>query len=171
MDRIGKYASAGDIIQIAQELHDAQMHWYYYSDSRAKGELKYNDIEASINNPGEVTCCATYVASVVYLAGYVTEDEINGIAYNGCDGLYNLLANKQEGKWMKITSSADLEPGDIVFMREHGITTWDWDHTQIYAGDGTWYNAGGSTSIREPAPRSSKYWESAWDCWIALRPI
>lgn len=45
-----------------------------------------------------------------------------------------------------------------------------WEHTQIYAGDNTWYNAGSTKAIQRPSPYSQGDWTKQWKDWIALRP-
>jgi len=45
---------------------------------------------------------------------------------------------------------SEIEAGDIVIMTRNGG-----GHTQIYAGDGQWYNAGGVDSIQRAAPYAS----------------
>ena len=46
-------------------------------------------------------------------------------------------------------SKNDLQAGDICFNGGK--------HVQIYAGDGTWYNAGGNSSIRIDSPYSDTF--------------
>lgn len=146
----GKYInneSYSSILEAADALHKEQMTWHY---SQNFPPLTSGNIESAINNPNKGTCCATYVSSVLYKAGLFTEEEINSINYNHSVSLSNLLENSG---WQKITNYSDLQAGDIVFMTSG--STRGVGHVQIYAGDGTWYNAGGNGSIRGEAPYSS----------------
>ena len=91
------------ILEAAAEVHNAQMSWSY-----ALTGLPSGNIEASLNNPNRVTCCATYVSSVIYVAGYVTEEEINDFTnYNYVLTLYEDL--KKLG-WEEIYSYDELQP-------------------------------------------------------------
>ena len=55
---------------------------------------------------------------------------------------------------MEIESFEDLEPGDIVFMTSEDVPD-GIGHTQIYAGNNTWYNAGSTTAIQRASPYTS----------------
>ena len=82
------------------------------------------------------SCCATYVSWVLQEAGYLTEEEHS----NSASGLRGILLNKG---WIKITSVADLQPGDVLCYD---------GHIEIYAGDSKVYNAGSGPIIRADAP-------------------
>lgn len=154
------YADGGNILEVADQLHQAQITWEY-SDG---GGLYSRNIEMAINNPNKVTCCATYVSSVLYLAGCFTEDQMNSFNHNYCDTLYSFLV---ENGWQAITSYDSLEAGDVVFMdyERNGY----YNHVQLYAGNDTWYSAGNTDSIQKPAPRSQGNW-ARQNFTIALRP-
>lgn len=145
---MGGTGGYGSILSAAQALHDAQTSWNY---SLSSPPLTGGNIEKAIDNPGKGTCCATYVSSVLYKAGSVTESEINGINYNLATDVSALLQSKG---WQKITSYSNLQAGDIVFMTSSSYPN-SVGHVQIYAGDGTWYNAGGNSSIHGAAPYPS----------------
>ena len=154
------YADAGNIIEIADQLHQAQITWTY-SDG---GTLYWNDIEMSINNPNNVTCCATFVSSVLYLSGLFTEEQMNSFNYNYCPTLYSFLTNNG---WKSITSYDDLEPGDVVFLDYERDGSYD--HVQLYAGNDTWYSDGSTDAIQSAAPYSQGSWARE-NFAIALRP-
>lgn len=140
------YAEGGNLLAVADELHKAQQTWTYSTG----GDLFWNNIEMSINNPNQVTCCATYVSSVIYKAGYFTEEQMNSFNYNSATALHNFLANNG---WQSINSYAELQPGDVVFMTSGSAS--GIGHVQLYAGDGTWYNAGSTSAIQRPSPYES----------------
>ena len=140
------YSEGGDLLSAADELHNAQIDWTY----SIGGDLYWGNIEMSINNPNRVTCCATYVSSVIYRAGYFTEAEMNSFNYNYAPALHSFL---QSNGWQTITSYSELQAGDIVFMTSGGGS--GIGHVQIYAGDGTWYNAGSTSAIQRPSPYQS----------------
>lgn len=153
------YKDGGTILEMADQLHQAQITWHY----SVGGDLYWNNIELSINNPNKVTCCATYVSSVLYLAGCFSEEQINSINYNSSNGLYNFLVSSG---WQEIRNYNELQAGDIVFMdTDRGERLIN--HVQIYAGDGTWYNAGNTYAIQGTAPYKSN---ASDEFMVALRP-
>lgn len=156
------HSSTNDLLQIADEVHQQQITWEY----SAGGDLYWNNIEMSLNNPNKVTCCATYVSCVIYKAGYFTEAQMNQFSnYNYCPSLYQDLIN---AGWQLINTYDELEPGDIVFMNyNNGGTVYD--HVQIYAGDDTWYNAGSTSAIQRASPYSQGN-EASQKFYVALRP-
>lgn len=156
------HSSTSDILQAADEVHQYQITWTY----SVGGDLYWNNIEKSLNNPNKVTCCATYVSCVVYKSGYFTEAQMNQFRnYNYCPELYNDLVN---AGWQVISSYNELEPGDIVFMNyNNGGATYD--HVQIYAGNDTWYNAGSTGAIQRASPYSQGNWAKT-NFYVALRP-
>ena len=135
--------SANSIVEAAGKVHEQQKDYHYSVGS----DLYFNNIEKSLNNPNKVTCCATFVGTALYVAGIFTEAEMNSYGYNSAPATSAFLASKG---WKKITSYNDLQAGDIVFMTS-GSSGGGIGHTQLYAGDGTWYNAGGNCAIRDGA--------------------
>lgn len=141
-------ASAQGILEGAEKVHTIyeQNGWYYYTDL---GQLRWNDINYSTNNPSKATCCATFVGSALYVGGVFTESQLNQHNYNSASGISNLC---QSYGWTKITNYGDLAAGDIVVMTSGGSS--GIGHVQIYAGNGTWYNAGSTDAIRRDSPYS-----------------
>lgn len=139
------------IIAVAEELHKKYEveKWLYYTDTSYS--LIPNDIEASMNHPNKITCCATFVSGVLYMSGYVTEDEINSINIHSSNAIYNFMISR--GDCTEITSYNELQAGDIVFMTS-STSGGKIGHVQICAGDNQWYNAGTTTSIRRDSPYS-----------------
>ena len=138
------------ILDGAEEVHTKyeQNGWAYYS---SLGQLVWNDINTSTNNPSKKTCCATFVGSALYVGNVFTEAEINQYNYNHESGISSLC---QDHGWTKITSYSDLAAGDIVIMTSPSSNGAP-GHVQIYAGNGTWYNAGSTKSIQRDSPYSS----------------
>lgn len=145
-----KRAGSG-ILDVAEELHTIMENemWTY----SVGGDLYWYNIELSTNNPNKVTCCATYVGSVLYVGGYLTEEEANSFNYNSAPSFYNYLKNVKQ--WEQITTYEDLEPGDIVFMSTPKGEKGKVGHVQIYAGDNKWYNAGSTEAIQRESPYTS----------------
>lgn len=85
-----------------------------------------------------LTCCATYVSWVLYESGYTEFTNVNG-----CSMLDPMLRSMGA---QEISDYSQLQAGDICFRGT--------DHVQIYAGNGTWYNAGSNDSIRRDSPYS-----------------
>ena len=145
--------NAGDasgIIAGAEKVHTMyeQQGWYYYS---SLGQLRWNNIKYSTNNPSKATCCATFVGSALLVGGVFTEAEINKYNYNSQYGISELC---QAHKWIKISNYGSLQTGDIVIMTSPSSGGAP-GHVQIYAGNGTWYNAGSTNAIQRANPYSS----------------
>lgn len=141
---------AGNILEAAEKIHSTyeDEKWTYSVGS----DLYSGNINLSLNNPNKVTCCATYVSCTLYLSGLVSEEEINSISYNSSTAIYRYLKTL-DGRFMEIESFDELEPGDIVFMTSDDVPN-GIGHTQIYAGNNTWYNAGSTSSIQRANPYS-----------------
>lgn len=156
------HSSASSLLEAADIVHLQEQHWHYYNSTN---ELYWNNIEMSLNNPHQATCCATYVSCVIYTAGYFTEAQMNQFGnYNLCSTLYNDLTN---AGWTIVNSYTELEPGDIVFMNYHDGGS-SYDHVQIYAGDDTWYNAGSTSAIQRASPYSQGVW-ARQNFYVAVR--
>lgn len=152
--------AVGDVLMAADKLHQEQVNWSY----SVGGDLFWNNIEMSISNPNQVTCCATYVSSALYVAGYFTESEMNSFNYNSSNSLYNYLIRNG---WETIKDYSDMQPGDIVFMDNTGNKS-EINHVQIYAGNDLWYNAGSNDAIQGSAPLSQGSWATS-SFFLALR--
>ena len=150
----------GTILEVADQLHQAQINWTY----SVGGDLFWNNIELSINNPNQVTCCATYVSSVLYLSGCFTEEEMNSFNYNSSNELYDFL---ERAGWQIIQNYSDLQAGDVVFM-DSSLNKATIGHVQLYAGDGLWYNAGETEAIQRTSPYSQGSWANS-AFMVALR--
>ena len=129
--------------------------WHYY---RELGELYWNNIEKSLNNPHKATCCATYVGCALYAAGMFSEEEMNAsdVNYNSPWGLATFLKSKG---WKEKHSYNELEPGDVVIIgceNKEGIYD-PYGHVQTYAGDDYWYN-GGSVGVGTSQPGLDTTW-------------
>lgn len=154
---------AKGILEGAEIVHSMyeKNKWFYYT---SLGQLRWNDIKYSTNNPSRATCCATFVGSALYAGGVFTESELNQHNYNSASGISHLC---QAHGWIKITSYSQLAAGDIVVMSgpEGGSAV---GHVQIYAGNGTWYNAGSTSSIQRDSPYSGD--ASARFLWAWRKP-
>ena len=154
---------ASGILAGAEKVHTMyeQNKWAYYSDL---SQLRWGNIQYSTNNPSKMTCCATFVGSAFYIGGVFTESEINKYNYNSQYGISELC---QAHGWTKITSYSQLAAGDIVIMSgpSGGSSP---GHVQIYAGNGTWYNAGSTNAIQRDNPYSSD--ASARFLWAWRKP-
>lgn len=149
----GGSVGAGDakgILEGAEKVHTMyeKNGWAYYTNL---GQLRWNNIDYSTNNPSKMTCCATFVGSAFYVGGVFSESELNKYNYNSQYGIDKIC---QEHGWSKITSYSSLAAGDIVIMSGPGGGSAP-GHVQIYAGNGTWYNAGSTNAIQRENPYSS----------------
>lgn len=87
------------------------------------------------------TCCATFVSWVLQEAGYMTAEEHTRYGCNGAINIANFLEN-QKG-WTRVDPN-QMEAGDVM--------VYTYGHVQLYAGDGTTYNAGSGEAIRKDSP-------------------
>ena len=154
---------AQGILDGAEKVHTMyeQYKWAYYSDL---SQLKWGNINYSTNNPSKMTCCATFVGSALYVGGVFSEATLNKYNYNSQYGISKLC---QEAGWTKITSYSQLAAGDIVIMSGPSGGSKP-GHVQIYAGNGTWYNAGSTNAIQRDNPYSSD--ASARFLWAWRKP-
>ena len=130
--------SAG-IVQAAATVHDyISSNGYYYSQGGdLPGSVK------SVKNTRAV-CCATFVSWTLYEAGYSWMENCTNINY--CGDLLPFLEANGGTKIMSPTEDK-LEAGDILFYGSGGTA-----HTDIYIGNGLWYNCGGDSSVKRKDP-------------------
>lgn len=140
--------AAKGILEGAEKVHTMyeQQGWSYYS---SLDQLRWNDINYSTNNPSRSTCCATFVGSALFIGGVFSESEINKYNYNLPADISTLC---QDHGWVKIIDYGQLAAGDIVLMTLPGDAGGGPGHTQIYAGNGNWYNAGSTQAIQMDNP-------------------
>lgn len=150
-DRTNQYCSelsgsAGTILEAAEAIHYyMEQNNYSYcligaeSNSHA-GECGLDATFEQSKTNHQLTCCATYVSWVLREAGYID------VTHHGSSNLANYLISKG---FIQVNYS-EMQAGDIIFMVRDGG-----GHTQIYAGDGQWYNAGSENAIRRSSPYSS----------------
>lgn len=145
--------SGGTIVECAEYIHK------YMEDNNytycVKGTNRYeecgefgkyphglNDTFEESKTGFHNSCCATFVSWVLQDAGYVTKEEHIQYGLNGANNLSRFLENKKG--WTRVNSD-QMEAGDIMVYD---------GHVQIYAGDGTTYNAGSGPNIRRDSPYS-----------------
>lgn len=147
MDNINKWASDNSIIECADRIHKyMEQNSYTYCVSFC------NDLE-ECSSPSQCgrnvtfeesktghhkTCCATYVSWVLQEAGYITRKQHT-------DSAGTMKNTLEKMGWQEISSIEQAEPGDILY--------YSYGHIEIYAGDGTVYNAGSGNAIRDPSPK------------------
>lgn len=84
-----------------------------------------NDIQGAWDKPVQTPSkhgivCATYVSLALWKAGLIDEATINQYNYNSCASLERMLTTSSyANQWKKITSTSDLQEGDIVFINDH----------------------------------------------------
>ena len=71
-------------------------------------------------------------------SGFISDSEHTDSA----EGVRNLLVRKG---WKQLSSALDLQPGDVLYYNN--------GHVEIFAGDGTVYNAGSGNAIRSSSPQ------------------
>jgi len=91
------------------------------------------------------TCCSTFVSWSLYEAGYTEQGR--GPIHSSS----TLSTWCGDNGFERVNSYSDLQPGDIVFMTSNS-SNGGIGHTQIYAGDGQWFNAGSTDAIRRASP-------------------
>lgn len=130
-----------------------------------------NTFENVINNENLATCCATFVSTSLYLAGFVTTEDFYFDNNSKKSFNPNLPGNVykvcQELECEEIKDENKLQPGDIMFYWENNKMT----HTDIYIGkneegEDLFYSAGDTREIQAGKPvvhNLEKFW------WAALR--
>lgn len=130
----------GNIVEAAATVHNyVSSNGYYYT----QGKTLPSSVKNARNTKG--ICCATFVAWTLYEAGYDWMEECPNI--NACSSLLPFLIKNGGNKIMNPTLDK-LQPGDIVFYGSGGSA-----HTDIYIGDGEWYNCGSDTSVKLKEPQ------------------
>lgn len=137
---------SGTIIQVADEIHKymEQSGYTYcvyggnsYEECNGSGHGLNKTFEDSKNGYHHA-CCATYVSWVLQASGFISDSEHTDSA----EGVRNLLVRKG---WKQLSSALDLQPGDVLYYNN--------GHVEIFAGDGTVYNAGSGNAIRSSSPQ------------------
>lgn len=149
-DRLGEYCLDGNgasaILEAAEYVHSyMEKNNYRYcllgnEKEKHSGRCGLNETFEESKTKYKLTCCATYVSWVLREAGLTDK------TYHGALSLGDYLLSVG----FYAVDYSKIEAGDIVIMvREGG------GHTQIYAGDGQWYNAGSNNAIQKAAPYTS----------------
>lgn len=163
-ESVGTSEVAGSLLEAAEVIHTKyETESWKYSLSG----LYSNDIEKSMKHPRKITCCATFVGETLYLSGLLTKEEINSINYNSSSATYNYLLSLKD-RFVEVKRYEELQAGDIVYMSSS--TPGKIGHTQIYAGDETWYNAGSTSAIQRNSPYSDKTYAKS-KFITAIRPL
>ena len=112
----------GDILSACQEVTRILLE---RGCNYSLSELIWGDINSQFNN-NKYFCCASYVSSVLYYAGVLTEEQINAYNYHwtGAGGVPDMLA---AAGWHQVDPS-QAQPGDVINKYEI--------HVMIYAGNG-----------------------------------
>lgn len=158
-DRINEYCSelggsAGAILESAEAIHyymEQNKYSYCIIGSEKNTHLGECGLDATFEESKtnhRLTCCATYVSWVLRDAGLIN------VTHHSSNGLANYLISLGYSK----VSYSEIEAGDIIFMRTDSK---DIGHTQIYAGDGQWYNAGSVNAIQRESPYTGTVSSSA----------
>ena len=143
--------SGSSILDAAETIHSyMEENSYSYcilggEDNTHSGECGLDSTFEESKTNHQLTCCATYVSWALQEAGAIDNSEHT----NSSSALASLLESKG---WKRIDDYNDLEAGDIVFMNFDSPNTIQ--HTQIYAGNNEWYNAGTDEAIKNSSPRS-----------------
>lgn len=125
----------GSILESAEKIHTymEQNNYFYCLDGRLR-----DTFEESKSTKG--TCCATFVSWVLRDAGLIDQTR-HYVGSEGSDGLNNILENTYH--WTRVSAS-QLQPGDVMVYTGR--------HIEIYAGNGTIYNAGSDSAVKNAAP-------------------
>ncbi|HCC04521.1 MAG TPA: hypothetical protein DEP51_06720 [Clostridiales bacterium] len=128
--------------KIAKYMHD---HTYTYDSTASRTPDKYD-------GPGDGSCCAAYVCWCLHDANIIQgqehycnvharhEDQNFTADHIPDDGVWKLL--HEDPNWQKFVAKSvdELKPGDVQIYKT-GTS-----HTNIYAGDGLYWDAGDSRS-------------------------
>lgn len=147
-DALYSYVKSNDIEKFLNIAADINQHYRENGVTYSTGSGIYTNMNDSKNSNN--TCCATYVAQTLYDYNQEKYARYNSgkINYNYCQTLYNDL--KEDGSFKEVNNINDLQPGDVVFMRnKNNDKSQGIQHVQIYAGNNTWYNAGSDEYIQK----------------------
>ena len=146
----GKYATigGGTLLETAEIIHKyMEDNTYGYcllgkeDDPGHGGKGGSHGLDATFEDSKtnhQLVCCATFVSWTLYECGYTEFKNVNGCSK--LDPMLRALGAEE------IKDYSQLQAGDICFRGT--------SHVQIYAGNGTWYNAGSNDSIRRDSPYS-----------------
>ena len=124
-------AVAGDasgILASAEKIHK------YMEDNKYIYSLNTAQLASTFESSKtyKATCCASYVSWVLLDAGL-----INTCSHNA-GGVADILSANSKFEKIQAKSLSDLKAGDILVYASGSVRK----HTEIYAGNGTIYNAG-----------------------------
>lgn len=141
-------SGGGSILESAEKIHTyMEQNNYSYcilggEDNSHPGSCGLDSTFEESKTNHHLTCCATFVSWVLRDAGLI-DQTIHYVGSEGSSGLNNILESTYH--WTRVNSS-ELQPGDVmVYVGQH---------IEIYAGNGTKYNAGDVDSIQNAAPSS-----------------
>lgn len=141
----------GTIVEVAEQIYNKyRAEGWYYFDATPYSPIS-SDIESQLHNSNKVTCCATYVAEVLYSAGIISKDVMNTYNYNLANsGISKMLGDQG---WIRIDDYNSLQSGDIVFNS---------GHTQIYVGTDSsgnklYYSMGSNDAVQKTTQPYSGY--------------
>lgn len=135
------------IVQMAKLLHEYTFGWKWSNEN-----LVYNKgFEGTLEIPSKLTCCATGVSDVLWLAGFVDTIANQNGEFNP-NFQENVLVTAEKKGWQKITATDfdQLQPGDIMFTSHNGSI---YGHVEIYAGNGYAYSWGSTDDMAREGPK------------------
>lgn len=132
-------SGGGSILESAERIHTymEQNNYFYCLDGRLR-----NTFEESKST--RATCCATFVSWVLRDAGLINQ---TSHYVNTGGGIVDILVNTYH--WTRVNAN-QLQPGDVM--------VYNYGHVEIYAGNGTIYNAGSDSAVKNAAP--SRQWNT-----------
>ena len=135
------------IVQMAKLLHEYTLGWRWSNEN-----LVYNKgFEGTLEIPSKLTCCATGVSDVLWLAGFVDTIANQNGEFNP-NFQENVMVTAEKKGWQKITAADfdQLQPGDIMFTSFNGSI---YGHVEIYAGNGYAYSWGSTADMAREGPK------------------
>lgn len=141
------------------------------------GPNRDNTFEDVINNENRATCCATYVSMALYLAGFVTEENFEGVDSKGRRTFnVNTPASVKNAckqiECEQIDDYNDLKKGDVVIIYDKEDPNHA-GHVEVYGGkdadgDDIFYSEGSTYQVQNGGPiKAGPYWHKAqnWDAY------
>lgn len=131
-------ASVAKLLESAEKIDDYMAdNEYYYPDDLNTASFN------NLYNQGDskASCCTTYVSWCLQDAGFTKQH------VNHSNGLYDLLDGDSNWELIEASDESDMKPGDIgVFS--HSNNPDDTYHSNIYAGDSRYWDAGSDEAIK-----------------------
>lgn len=131
--------SANKLLESAKKIDEYMADNDYYYPNPLKGPFDTNYDDGNSKR----TCCATFVSWCLQDAGFINQHT----DYSG--DIYNWLKDDSNWELVNVSDMADLQPGDVGVYYDD-----DYYHSNIYAGDSKFWDAGTDEKVKSKGTTS-----------------